>query len=60
MPDFENLEIRDVNPGWLETRLSGKHMDLLWSCIEKRSQEPYPNLAGNLYGSYALEKNDAF
>ena len=60
MTDFENLEIRDVNPGWLETRLSGKHMDLLWSCIEKRSQEPYPNLAGNLYGSYALENNDAF
>ena len=60
MTDFENLEIRDVNPGWLETRLSGKHMDLLWSCIEKRGQEPYPNLAGNLYGSYALENNNTF
>ena len=60
MTDFENLEIRDVDPGWLETRLSGKHMDLLWSCIEKRSQEPYPNLAGNLYGSYALENNNTF
>ena len=60
MTDFENLEIRDVDPGWLETRLSEKHMDLLWSCIEKRSQEPYPNLAGNLYGSYALNNNDAF
>ena len=60
MTDFENLEIRDVDPGWLETRLSEKHMDLLWSCIEKRSQEPYPNLAGNLYGSYALENNKTF
>ena len=63
MTDFENLNIRNtniVNPGWLETRLTKKHMDLLWSCIEKRSQEPYPNLAGNLHGSYALEKNDAF
>ena len=54
------LKIRSVNPGWLETRLTKKHMDLLWSCIEKRSQEPYTNLAGNLNGSYALEKNDAF
>ena len=54
------LKIKSVDPGWLETRLNEKHMDLLWSCIEKRGQEPYPNLAGNLYGSYALEKNDAF
>ena len=60
MTDFENLEIRDVDPGWLETRLSEKHMDLLWSCIEKRSQEHYPNLAGNLYGSYFLEINNTF
>ena len=63
MTDFENLNIRNTNivyPGWLETRLTKKHMDLLWSCIEKRSQEPYSNLAGNLHGSYALEKNDAF
>ena len=54
------LKIRSVDPGWLETRLSEKHMDLLWSCIEKRGQEPYPNLAGNLYGSYALENNKTF
>ena len=63
MTDFENLNISNtniVNPGWLETRLTKKHMDLLWSCIEKRGQEPYPNLAGNLYGSYALENNNTF
>ena len=54
------LKIKSVDPGWLETRLNEKHMDLLWSCIEKRGQEPYPNLAGNLYGSYALENNNTF
>ena len=54
------LKIKSVDPGWLETRLNQKHMDLLWSCIEKRGQEPYPNLAGNLYGSYALENNNTF
>ena len=54
------LKIKSVGPGWLETRLNEKHMDLLWSCIEKRGQEPYPNLAGNLYGSYALENNNTF
>ena len=54
------LKIKSVDPGWLETRLNENHMDLLWSCIEKRGQEPYPNLAGNLYGSYALENNNTF
>ena len=54
------LKIKSVDPGWLETRLNEKHMDLLWSCIEKRGQEPYQNLAGNLYGSYALENNNTF
>ena len=54
------LKIKSVDPGWLETRLNEKHMDRLWSCIEKRGQEPYPNLAGNLYGSYALENNNTF
>ena len=54
------LKIKSVDPGWLETKLTETQMDLLWSCIEKRSQELYPNLAGNLYGSYALEKNNTF
>jgi len=54
------LKIKSVDPGWLETKLTETHMDLLWSCIEKRSQEPYPHLAGNLYGSYALEKDNTF
>ena len=54
------LKIKSVDPGWLETKLTEADMDLLWSCIEKRSQEPYPHLAGNLYGSYALEKDNTF
>ena len=54
------LKIKSVDPGWLETKLTETQMDLLWSCIEKRSQEHYPNLAGNLYGSYELEKDNTF
>ena len=63
MTDFENLKIQEinlVNPGFLEMKLTENHMDLLWSCIDNRTQEHYPHLAGNLYGSYFLEINNTF
>ena len=58
--NLNDLKIINVNPGWLEAKLTEKHMDLLWNCIKNRSQEPYQNLAGNLYGSYYLENNKNF
>ena len=57
---IEELNILNINSTWLEVKLTNKHMDLLWNCIENREKKNYEHLAGNLYGSYSLEKNNNF
>ena len=50
---IEELNILNINSTWLEVKLTNKHMDLLWNCIENREKKNYEHLAGNLYGSYS-------
>ena len=57
---IEELNILNINSTWLEVKLTNNHMDLLWNCIENREKKIYEHLAGNLYGSYSLKKNNNF
>ena len=57
---IEELNILNINSTWLEVKLTNNHMDLLWNCIENREKKNYEHLAGNLYGSYSLKKNNNF
>lgn len=57
---IEQLNILNINSTWLEVKLTNNHMDLLWNCIENREKKNYEHLAGNLYGSYSLKKNNNF
>ena len=57
---IEQLNILNINSTWLEVKLTNNHMDLLWNCIENREKKIYEHLAGNLYGSYSLKKNNNF
>jgi|TARA_R100000008_G_C3559631_1_gene155331 hypothetical protein len=56
--DLGKFQLRKVLPpngGWLEAKLTNKHMDFLWKCIDKRHKEVHKDLAGNLHGSYSLQ-----
>ena len=54
---IENFKIKTVSPCWLEAKLTEKHLDFLWKCIDNRKKEVYKNLAGNLFGSYSLDNS---
>jgi len=56
--NFDNFKINGVSPGWLEAKLTEKHVDFLWKCIDERKKEVYKNLAGNLFGSYSLSNKN--
>ena len=36
---IEELNILNINSTWLEVKLTNKHMDLLWNCIENREKK---------------------
>ena len=56
------MRIRPVTPhvhGWLETRLSSKVMEHLWSCIETTRGERWnKNLVGHIDSSFKFEDKD--
>jgi|TARA_R100000329_G_C7537340_1_gene189656 hypothetical protein len=56
--DFEDFDIHKVQPCWLEAKLTEKHINFLWECIDHRKKEKYKNLVGNLHGSYLLDNKE--
>ena len=40
---IENFKIKTVSPCWLEAKLTEKHLDFLWKCIDNRKKEAIKN-----------------